>query len=118
MTEPDPGRATRIVPVQGRNIVIRQLADTQLMLLNRSARILQRSDVDLDNKAATVDRMFTILENQVVQPEDREYLEDLMAEGKLDLRELLSFVSTFFQDEEEADTKTKVRRARTPAKRS
>jgi hypothetical protein len=118
MTTSDPGRSTRIVPVHGRNIVIRQLVDTQLMLLNRSARILQRTDVDAETKGTTVDRMFMILENQVVQPEDREFLEDLMAEGKLDLRELLSFVSIFNEDSDDVDTKLKVRRARTPAKRS
>lgn len=115
MTNPeDQGRETKIVPVQGRNIVIRQLIDTQLMLLNRGARLLQRNDLDRDNKMATVDRMFTILESAVVQPDDLEYLEDLMTEGKLGLRDLLSFVSAFNEDEEE---KPKVRRGRPAIKR-
>lgn len=113
--EEDQGRATQIVPVHGRNIVIRQLIDTQLMLLNRGARLLQRDDLEKENKLATVDRMFTILESVVVQPEDLEYLEDLMTEGKLSLRDLLSFVSAFSPDG--AEEKPKVRRGRPAIKR-
>ncbi len=115
MTSPDPGRETRLVPVQGRNIVVRQLVDAQMMLLNRGARLLQRDDLDRDAKMATVDRMFTILESVVVQPEDREFLEDLMAEGKLNLRHLMDFVSVFNEDEPEE--KPKVRRGRPAIKR-
>lgn len=102
--------------MQGRSIVIRQLIDAQMMLLNRGARLLQRADLDKDSKLATVDRMFTILESVVVQPEDREFLEDLMAEGKLSLRDMLSFISAFDEDQEEE--KPRVRRGRPPAKRS
>lgn len=116
MTNADPGLETRIVPVQGRSIVIRQLIDAQMMLLNRGARLLQRDDLDKESKLATVDRMFTILESVVVQPEDREFLEDLMAEGKLSLRDMMSFISAFNEDQEEE--KPKVRRGRPPAKRS
>lgn len=116
MTNADPGLETRIVPVHGRSIVIRQLIDAQMMLLNRGARLLQRADLDKENKLATVDRMFTILESVVVQPEDREFLEDLMAEGKLSLRDMMSFISAFNEDQEEE--KPKVRRGRPPAKRS
>ena len=114
MTNPDPGRETRIVPVQGRNIVIRQLIDAQMMLLNRGARLLQRDDVDGASKLATVDRMFTILESVVVQPGDKEFLEDLMAEGTLSLKDLMGFISAFNEDQEE---KPKVRRGRPAIKR-
>jgi hypothetical protein len=116
MTNPDPGRETRIVPVQGRNIVIRQLVDAQMMLLNRGARLLQRDDIDRASKLATVDRMFTILESVIVQPEDKEFLENLMAEGTLSLSDLTSFVSAF--NEDQSDEKPKVRRGRPAIKRS
>ena len=113
MTDPTPG--TRPVTVQGREITIRNLIDTQYMLLGRCARILERPNVDKKEKLATVDRMFTILESVVVEADDVEYLEDLMAKGKLDLRELLSFATPEATVEEEAP---KVRRGRTTAKRS
>jgi hypothetical protein len=114
MTAPDPGRETRIVEVRGRSIVIRQLVDAQIMLLAREAKVLQRDDVPVDRKINGVDRMFRILESAVVQPEDREFLDDLMVDGELDLKELVSFVTAFNLDENE---KPKVRRGRPPAKR-
>src|SRR4029453_6767375 len=116
MTSPDPGRETQIVPVHGRNVVIRQLIDAQLMLLNRGARLLQRDDVDKANKLATVDCMFTILKSVIVQPDDKEFLEDLMAEGKLGLRDLMGFISAF--DEDQTEEKPKVRRGRPRIKRA
>lgn len=85
-----------------------------MLLLAREAKVLQRDDASTDRKLEGVDRMFRILESAIVQPADREYLEELMTIGDLDLRELLTFV-TAFQDED--DDKPKVRRGRTPAKR-
>jgi len=116
MTAPDPGRETRIVQVRDRNIVIRQLIDAQMMLMAREAKMLQRDDVPTDRKVDGVDRMFRILESAVVQPEDREFLEELIITGDLDLRELMSFISVFKDDDE--DEKPKVRRGRPPTKRS
>jgi hypothetical protein len=60
--------------------------------------------------------MFTILESVIVQPEDKEFLENLMAEGTLSLSDLTSFVSAF--NEDQSDEKPKVRRGRPAIKRS
>jgi len=120
MTDPTPG-AVRPVTVRDRKILVRKLIDTQYMLLNRCAQILTRPHVDKGKKLETIDRMFTVLESAIVNDEDREFLEDLMAEGKLDLRELLGFVTVFEGDEEDdskVEEQPKVRRARTPAKRA
>ncbi len=115
MTNPDDGgRETQVVTVRDRSIVIRQLVDTQMMLLAREAKILQREDVGMDRKLTGIDRMFRILESVVVQPADKEFLDDLMVAGELDLRELMSF-ATAFNDVTEG--KAKVRRGRTPIKR-
>jgi hypothetical protein len=115
MTTPDPGRETRVVDVRGRSVVVRKIIDTQMMLLAREAKVLQRDDVTPERQLTAVDRMFRILESAIVQPSDREFLEDLMLDGELDLRELTSFV-TIFSDEGDA-AKPKVRRGRTPVKR-
>jgi hypothetical protein len=115
MTTPDPGRETRVVDVRGRSVVVRKIIDTQMMLLAREAKVLQRDDVTPERQLTAVDRMFRILESAIVQPSDREFLEDLMLDGELDLRELTSFV-TIFSDEGDAAT-PKVRRGRTPVKR-
>jgi hypothetical protein len=111
MTNPDEGRETRIVSVRDRTIVVRRLIDTQLMLLAREAKVLQRDDIGMDRKMNGIDRMFRILESAIAQESDREYLEDLMVAGELDLNELLSFV-TAFGDKDEAEQKPKVRRGR------
>jgi hypothetical protein len=116
MTTPDPGRETRIVNVRGRNVVVRKIIDTQMMLLAREAKVLQRDDISADRQLTAVDRMFRILESAIVQPSDREFLEDLMLDGELDLRELTSFVTIFAEAEDTAE-KPKVRRGRAPVKR-
>lgn len=115
MTNPDDtGRETQVVSVRDRNIVIRRLIDTQMMLLAREAKVLQRDDVDMDRKLSGIDRMFRILESAVVDSSDREYLEELIINGDLDLRELMSFVTTF----EGTEPKAKVRRGRPAVLRS
>lgn len=116
MTSPDdPGRETRIVDVRGRQVVVRKIIDTQMMLLAREAKVLQRDDITADRQLTAVDRMFRILESAIVQPSDREFLEDLMLDGELDLRELTGFVTIFGSSEEV--TKPKVRRGRPAIKR-
>lgn len=116
MTTPDPGRETQIVDVRGRNIVIKKLIDTQVMLLAREARILQRDDVSAERRMDGIDRMFFILESVVADGADREYMQELMMKGELDLRELVSFVTVF--ENQDADGKpVRVRRGRAPAKR-
>lgn len=115
MTTPeDSGRKTQIVDVRGRSVVIRQLVDTQMFLLARWARLLQRDDLDGDAKLGFIDRMFSILESSVVQESDREYLTELMANGELDLRELISFITAFNETPQAAP---KVRRGRAGARR-
>lgn len=115
MTNPDDtGRETQVVSVRDRNVVVRRLVDTQMMLLAREAKVLQRDDVGMDRKLSGIDRMFRILESAVVDSSDREYLEELMINGDLDLRELMSFVTMF----EGTEPKAKVRRARTAVARS
>jgi hypothetical protein len=118
MTDPGTETAaplTGTVDVRGRTITIKKLVDTQMMLLAREAKILQRDDIGNDRKLDGIDRMFTILESVVVEPKDKVYLEDLMAKGELDLRELVSFVTTF--NAQGAEKPARVRRARATAKR-
>lgn len=114
MTLDDSGRETQVVSVRDRSIVIRKLVDTQMLLLAREAKVLQRDDIGTDRKMNGIDRMFRILESAIVQESDREFLEELMTTGELDLRELISFVTAFGDDDAE---KPKVRRGRTPVKR-
>lgn len=110
MTQPDSGRETRVVSVKGRNVVVRQLLDAQLLLLGREARLAAKEDVDQARRFTAVARIFDILESAVVQETDREYLLDLTVAGDLELNDLMGFISVFTADEE----KPKVRRGRPP----
>jgi hypothetical protein len=109
MTHPDdPGKETRIVDVKGRNIVVRQLTDAQLLLLGREARLAAKNETEGERRLAAVGRIFDILESVVIQEEDRDYLMDLTVKGDLELKDLMDFVTAFG----EPDQKPKVRRGR------
>lgn len=114
MAETSSERPTRVIDVQGRDITIRKLVDTQMLLMAREAKLLTRGDIDTERKLEGLDRMFSILESAVIEPDDRVYLEGLMERGELDLRELMGFVTSFDEDEKPA---VKVRRGRAPARR-
>jgi len=113
MTNPsDPGKETRLVDVKGRNIVVRQLLDAQLLLLGREARLASKDDIDNARRLTAVGRIFDILESAVVQEEDREYLLDLTVAGQLGLKDMMNFIDVFGDQE----AKPKVRRGRYASK--
>lgn len=118
-TEKDPTPKTEVVDIKGRDVEIRPLNDAQAALMAREIRIMGKSGMDGKRRIDAVARMFSILESVVVSDEDREYMDDLIIAGKLDLRELTSFVTVFRDDEgEEEEEKPKVRRGRPPVKRA
>ncbi len=114
MTNPDPGRETKVIDLKGRSVVVRKLIDTQMLLLAREAKLLQRDDATGQQKLDSVDRMYRILQSALAQPSDRDYMEELIVTGDLDLRELMGFVTVFGEDS--GDPKPKVRRGRISTK--
>jgi hypothetical protein len=113
MTEtPDSGRETRLVLINGRTIVIRQLVDTQIVHLNRHSRILQKPDIDIPTKLDSVDRMFSILHSMVTNPNDLAFLIEQEEAGDIELKDLLAFIKVF--EDEDTEEKPKVRRGRPP----
>lgn len=107
MTEPEE---TRKVPVNGRDILVRQITDAQAGMMLRDSRRLQREDVANEEKVKATARMFNILESVVIGEADRDYLEDEIVAGKLELKDLLDFIRSF-KDEQQ---KPVVRRGRPP----
>lgn len=109
----DPGEETRLIPVHGRQIMVREVLPAQAVLIMRLIRNLRRDvtpDVDrmvvINNTAKILD----IIESAVVQQSDRDYLEDLIVDRKLDLKELVGVVTAFKAADEEEPPK--VRRGR------
>jgi len=115
MTEPKTTeRETRIVPINGRSIVVRRLGDAQMVHLMRHSRILQKDDVPIKAKLDSVERVFFILKTMVVQQSDKDYLTEQEEAGDIELKDLMDFITAF---EEAEPQKPKARRGRPPAKR-
>lgn len=110
MTEKDPGRDTRLLEIKGRQVVVRQLKDAQMLLLIREAQMMQREDVDNTRKLVGIGRMMDVLESAIVQDSDRDYLMQLNVHGDLELSDLMGVVTAFREDQEPA--KVAVRRGR------
>lgn len=119
---PDPDKGTSLGPrdvdVRGRAVSVKMLTDAQLMLLGREARLARNPETDSERRLTAVARLFDILENAIVNPEDQEYCLDLTVRGQLELKDLTGFINAFNDDDDEAeDRKPRVRRGRAPAKR-
>jgi hypothetical protein len=109
MTE-DQGRRTEIVPVQGRNVVIRELRDLQIMHLGRLASILSNGNVDNGTKMEATAQMLDILHTVVVQDDDRKFLVKAEMDGEIGLDDLMEFVNAF-PDESDTEEKPAVKRS-------
>jgi len=109
MTQPTNGGRT--VPVGGRDIHIKNLTDLQMLHLLRHAKILEKDGIDKEQKLDSAERMFTILNTIVTDPDDQAYLTKMEEEGKVELKDLLVFING--QEDSEPE-KPKVRRGRPP----
>lgn len=110
MTQPTNGGRT--VPVGGRDIRIKNLTDLQMLHLLRHAKILEKDDIDKEQKLDSAERMFSILNTIVTDPGDRAYLTKIEEEGKIELKDLLVFING--QEDDSEPEKPKVRRGRPP----
>lgn len=95
MPAADPGKETQIVDILGRSIVVRQLTDGQMMVLSRYADLAASERTEVRAKVTAVGKMLTVLEQAVVQDEDRDFLEEQMVLGNLDLGEMTKVVTAF-----------------------
>ena len=103
---------TRRVPLGGRQVLVRQLSDLQLVHLMRFAKILQSDSVAVEQKLDVIPKMMDVIHSIIQAPEDLVYLEGLELAGQLSINDYLEVVRAF-QDE---PTKPAVRRGRPPRK--
>lgn len=116
MANEDTGRKTQIVPVCGRNIVIKKLTDIQMALLLRGSRILSSPNVADVEKMDMMEQMFQILDSVVVQEADKKWVLEKQIKGELELKDMTNWVTVFKDEDEDDATKTKqpvARRGRT-----
>lgn len=98
------------IPIKGRDVPIKKLNETQMMLLVREAQIVRRTSQDSDRRLRGIARMIDIVESALLEPEDQEWLMDLAGRGRIDFAEILAIVAPF-EEQAEAPVKT-VRRGR------
>jgi hypothetical protein len=104
---------TRTIPVNGRDVTVRRLVDTQMLLLLREAKQAERDENDGARRITAAARMFDILEYIVVTDEDRDHVLKGIVDGKVELKDLLQGLSAFAEEQ-----KPKVRRGRPPTRRA
>lgn len=109
MTEPNQGE-TRTITLKGRELEVKRLKDTQLLLLTREAKTVSRPGVDKDRVLEAASRLMDVLESAIVNPDDRDYFVGLNIRGEVELQDLMQ-VLTVFAEKSEA-TKPVVRRGR------
>ena len=110
MTQGDPGHETRPVKIKDRQVETRKLKDAQLLLMNREAQLVTRTDLPMDRRLKGAATLMDLLESAIVQESDRQWLTDLNVKGELELTDLMEILTVFGDDK--ADEKPVVRRGR------
>lgn len=113
--EPAPERVTQVRDFHGRKVEFRSFSDTQLAQLNHEASVLQNDRYDSDRKRKAMDRCFRTLQSMFVNEDDLDFAADLIADGSLDLRELMTIAMELV--ESAVQPNRQVRRARTSRKK-
>lgn len=108
MTEPEID--TRVVNLAGRDIVVRQLKDLQLLLMSRDAEILADEKSAPGRKLKAASFLMEAFESTIVGDGDLEYVQGAVRRGEVDLEALLAVMRVFREDA--APTKPVVKRGR------
>jgi hypothetical protein len=113
VTQPNPGDEARPITVGGRDVLVRPLLGSQAVLMMRLVRNLQKQKVDDYDMGAIVTntaKILDVVESALVDQADKDYIEELIIDRKLDLKELVAVVTVF--DDAAVAEKPKVRRGR------
>lgn len=128
MTEPDletalndlPEEEVEIstAPVKGRDVQVRRLNSVQFMQLQHEATVLEGDRYDTARKRKSLDRAFRIIHSTFVDEDDHEYIQDLIADGELTMRELVRIVIQASRGSKEDEKQVaQIRRGRPRTKR-
>ena len=103
-------RPEKMVTIGGREILCKGLSDTQYMQLVHEAKLFTSDVVNIDRKSKGLDRLFRVMISLIVNPDDRDYVEDLMADGELDLSYFTTVLREIYDAPTPAAVKKQVRR--------
>jgi hypothetical protein len=100
-----------IVTVKGRDIPIKPLNETQMMLLVREARVIRSDRSETDRRWRGIAAVIDIVESSILDGEDQEWLMGLAGSGQITFAEILEMVSPFEAKAEAAAKPVKRTRA-------
>lgn len=86
-----------VLQLGDRDVTFKRPTDSQWAALVKYSEIVRRNP---ERTLQGIARMLEVIDNMVVEPDDRLYLEDLMVAGTLDMAELVRVIEKF--DEEAA----------------
>ena len=93
-----------IVTIKDRDVPIKKLNETQMMLLVREARVLRSDSQSMERKLRGIAFMLDIVESALINPEDQEWLMGLAGSGQIEFGEMLK-IATPFEEAAEAAAK-------------
>ena len=109
-----PERVTQTREFHGREVKFRSFSDAQLAQLNHESTILQSDRYDSERKRKAMDRCFRALQSMFVDEDDLEFAADLIADGLVNLDELMTIATELMSG---VQTNRQVRRGRTPRRK-
>lgn len=107
-------RPQKAIKVGDREILFQGLTQSQYMQLVHEVTLFRNDNTSMDRKLKGLDRLFRVLMSLLVNPEDRDYIEDQIADGEINVMFLVKALREIY--DKQADTQKKVRRG-SPAKR-
>lgn len=93
-----------LVTIKDRDVPIKKLNETQMMLLVREARVLRSEHQPMERKLRSIAFMLDIVESALVNPDDQEWLMGLAGTGQIEFGEMLK-IATPFEQAAQAATK-------------
>jgi hypothetical protein len=79
--------------VAGREISVRELNETQMMLLMREGQILRSEKADNDRRLKAIVTVLDVVESSIQDADDLEFVMGLVAKGQVGFAELLRLVA-------------------------
>jgi len=79
--------------VAGREISVRELNETQMMLLMREGQILRSEKTETDRRLKAIVTVLDVVESSIQDAEDLEFVMGLVAKGQVGFAELLTLVA-------------------------
>lgn len=112
-----PGeRPEKTVKIGDREILCRGLSESQYMQMVHEAKMLQRDSVTSDRKLSGLARFYRTMLKLIVDENDQEYVQDLIADEEISAQELIKVLRNLYDKPASAEAPAQKARRGQPAK--